>query len=354
MTRAFTYQALPMRVRFGAGALASIGDEVRALGLRRVLVLCTPQQKTLADDLVQALGDHAAGIFAEAAMHVPVDVADRAVRLAGELGADGCVAAGGGSTTGLGKAIALRSSIPVICVPTTYAGSEMTPIWGLTEKGQKRTGRDPRVLPASVIYDPTLTASLPVDISVASGLNAIAHAVEALYAPDSSPVISLMAEEGVRALAAALPAVVADPHDIDARTEALYGAWLCGSTLGATTMSLHHQLCHILGGTFDLPHAQTHAVMLPYVAAFNLPASPAAQTAMRRALRTDSPAAALQHASRELGAPTALRELGVRREDLATVAMKAIEKPYANPRPVSLDDLIGLLERAWAGQPVPD
>lgn len=354
MTRAFTYQALPMRVRFGAGALASIGDEVRALGLRRVLVLCTPEQKTLADDIVQALGDHAAGIFPEAAMHVPVDVADRAVSLAGELGADGCVAAGGGSTTGLGKAIALRSSIPVICVPTTYAGSEMTPIWGLTEKGQKRTGRDPRVLPASVIYDPKLTASLPVQISVASGLNAVAHAVEALYAPDSSPVISLMAEEGVRALAAALPAVVADPHDIDARTEALYGAWLCGATLGATTMSLHHQLCHILGGTLDLPHAQTHAVMLPYVAAFNLAASPAAQAAMRRALGTDSPAAALQHASRKLGAPTALRELGVRREDLAAVAKQATENPYANPRPVSLDDLIGLLERAWAGQPVSD
>ena len=255
MTRSFTYQALPMRVRFGIGALRRLPDEVAALGLTRVLVLCSPEQEATGKLVAEALGDRAAGVLPEARMHVPVEVAHRARTLATELGADGCVAVGGGSAIGLGKAIALEHGLPVIAVPTTYAGSEMTPIWGLTDGGAKRTGRDPRVLPASVLYDPDLTLTLPAGLSATSGMNAIAHAVEGLYAPDASPIISLMAEEGVRALATALPRVVADGADIDARAEAQYGAWLCGAVLGATTMSLHHKLCHTLGGTLDLPHA---------------------------------------------------------------------------------------------------
>ncbi|TLS46610.1 maleylacetate reductase [Streptomyces montanus] len=345
----FTYEALPMRVVFGAGSLAQLPQEARGLGLRRLLVLSTHGQRSLAENAATLLGDACAGIFAEARMHVPADIAAKALQAARDTGADGCVAIGGGSTIGLGKAIALKSGLPVVSVPTTYAGSEMTPIWGLTEGGRKQTGRDRSVLPRSVLYDPELTLSLPVDVSVTSGFNAIAHAVEALYAPDASPVISLMAEEGVRSLAAALPAVAAAPRDLDARTEALHGAWLCGSCLGATTMSLHHKLCHILGGTFDLPHAPTHTVLLPYVAAFNLPAAPDAERALRRALATDDVPEQLARVAAELGAPRSLAELGLTEHDLAEVIAQAQSRPYANPRPAPADALRTLLTDALHG-----
>ena len=284
MISPFTYQALPMRVVFGAGALASLPEEVEAQGLSRVLVLCSPEQEDTGRVVAAALGDRAAGVLAEARMHVPVEVAHRARALAAELGADGCVAVGGGSAIGLGKAIALEHDLPVIAIPTTYAGSEMTPVWGLTEGGEKRTGRDIRVLPKSVLYDAELTLTLPAGLSAASGMNAIAHAVEGLYAPDATPIVSLMAEEGTRALAAALPRVVADGADLDARGEAQYGAWLCGAVLAATTMSLHHKLSHTLGGTLDMPHAQTHTVVLPHALAYNQPAAPDAVAALSRAL----------------------------------------------------------------------
>ena len=190
----FTYEALPMRVLFGAGRSTALAEEVERLGPNRVLVLCTPEQATTAETIAEALGDRSAGVLPGAQMHVPVGVVDAASAHAREVGADGCVAAGGGSTIGLGKAIALRHGLPVIAVPTTFAGSEMTPIWGLTENGVKRTGRDATVLPRSVVYDPELIRTLPVGLAVTSGLNAVAHAVEGLYAPDTSPVVELMAE----------------------------------------------------------------------------------------------------------------------------------------------------------------
>ncbi|WP_414636044.1 maleylacetate reductase [Amycolatopsis sp.] len=346
----FVYQALPMRVRFAQGALAEIPAEMNHLGLKRVLVLATPEQRDLAERVAAGLGDLAAGVFAEARMHVPAEVARRAGDVAGRLGADGCVAIGGGSTIGLGKAIALRLGLPIIAVPTTYAGSEMTPIWGLTEGGEKRTGRDPKVLPASVVYDPDLTTTLPAGLSVTSAANAMAHAVEALYAPDSSPIISLMAEEGVRALTEAIPGVLADGGAGEPRSVALYGAWLCGACLGATTMSLHHKICHGLGGTLDLPHAPTHTVVLPHVLAYNQDHAPAARAAMSRALGTSGdPAIRLWDLLHDWGAPTSLRELGMRREDIATIVCRTLANPYANPRPVTAEDLTGLLTRAWSG-----
>jgi maleylacetate reductase len=350
--RAFTYQALPMRVVFGPGVLAELPAEVAALGLTRVLVLCSPEQEDTGRMVAAALGERAAGVLAEARMHVPVEVAARARDLARELGADGCVAVGGGSAVGLGKAIALEHGLPVVAVPTTYAGSEMTPVWGLTEAGEKRTGRDLRVLPVSVVYDPELTLSLPAQLSATSGVNAVAHAVEALYAPDATPIVSLMAEEGVRALAAALPAVVADGGDLDARGEAQYGAWLCGAVLAATTMSLHHKLCHTLGGTLDLPHAPTHTVVLPHALAFNQPAAPAAVAALSRALGgAPDPARALWELAGRLGAPRSLRELGMDGADVDRIADLAVEHPYANPRPVTRDGVAVLLRAAWAGDP---
>jgi maleylacetate reductase len=350
MIAPFTYQALPMRVVFGAGSLARLPDEVEALRLTRVLVLCSPEQEVTGKQVAEALGDRAAGVLAEARMHVPIEVATRARDLARELGADGCVAVGGGSAIGLGKAIALEHGLPVIAVPTTYAGSEMTPVWGLTEGGQKRTGRDPRVLPRSVVYDPEMTLTLPTQMSATSGMNAIAHAVEGLYAPDATPIVSLMAEEGVRALAAGLPRVVADGADLDARGEAQYGAWLCGAVLAATTMSLHHKLCHTLGGTLDLPHAQTHTVVLPHALAYNGPAAPDAVAALSRALGgAEDPARELWELAGRLGAPRSLRELGMAEDDIGRITDLAVANPYANPRPVTRDGIELLLRAAWAG-----
>jgi maleylacetate reductase len=352
VTREFAYTSLPMRVVFGPGVVRRLPDEVAGLGLGRVLVLCSPEQEATGKLVADALGDRCAGVLPEARMHVPVEVAHRARDVAADLGADGCVAVGGGSAIGLGKAVALEHGLPVVAVPTTYAGSEMTPIWGLTEGGAKRTGRDPRVLPVSVLYDPELTLTLPAGLSATSGMNAVAHAVEGLYAPDASPVVSLMAEEGARALAAALPAVVADGADLEARSEAQYGAWLCGAVLGATTMSLHHKLCHALGGTLDLPHAPTHTVVLPHALAYNQPAAPRAVAALSRALGgAADPARELWELAGRLGAPRSLRELGMAEADVARIAGEAVATPYANPRPVTTEAVTALLHAAWAGDP---
>ena len=348
----FAFEAHLPRVVFGAGRLASLGDEIERLGARRAIVLCTPEQEALARGVATRLGSRCAGIFPGAVMHVPIASARAAREQARALDADCAVAVGGGSTTGLGKAIALESGLPIVAVPTTYAGSEMTPIYGLTEGGEKKTGRDPRVLPRTVVYDPELTLTLPTDLSVTSGLNAIAHACEGLYADDANPVISLMAEEGIRALAAALPRIAASPTDIAARGDALYGAWLCGAVLGHVGMGLHHKLCHTLGGSFNLPHAPTHTVVLPHALAYNAPAAPAAMAAIRRALGTAEAAPlALHRLAVELGAPTSLRAIGMPESGLDRVADLAVSKPYPNPRPLERAPLRALLQRAWEGLP---
>jgi maleylacetate reductase len=347
----FVYDTLPMRVVFGLGRVARLRDEVTRTGIHNVLVLCTPGRADLGTRIAELLGDTAAGIFAGARMHVPVEVAAAGMAEARRVGADGCVAVGGGSAIGLGKAIALETGLPTVCVPTTYSGSEMTSVWGLTEDGDKRTGRDPVVLPRTVVYDPELTVDLPAETSAASGVNAMAHAVEALYAPDVSPVIALMAEESARSLASALPVVVSDPADTDARALALRGAWLAGACLGATTMSLHHKLCHVLGGMFDLPHAPTHAVVLPHVAAFNLPAAPRAAAALQRALRCSDPARALADLTLTLETAPSLEALGLRHADLSAVADVVIARPYLNPRPVTRAAILEILENAWRGEP---
>ncbi len=352
MSNPFLYESLPMRVSFGAGYRSKLADEVNKLGLKRVLVLSTEFQKDLAQEISDSLGELSVGVYAKAEMHVPIETARDAQRFVTDAGADGCIAVGGGSTTGLGKAIALEYGTPIIALPTTYAGSEMTPVWGLTADGVKRTGRDPRVLPTSVIYDPELTLSLPVGMSVTSGFNAIAHAVEALYAPDGSPIISLMAEDGIRALITSLPNVVKHPENIEHRSQALYGAWLCGATLGATTMSLHHKLCHTLGGTFNLPHAETHAVVLPYALAYNAPLAPAAIEALRRATGAEDPARYLRDLSLELGAPASLRELGLTEENVETAVDLATRNPYSNPREVTPEGILRLLTAALNGDSV--
>jgi alcohol dehydrogenase class IV len=349
----FVYQGTPSRVVFECGALSRLPEELDRLGARRALVLSTPEQLPLANRVRDILGERAAGVCAQAVMHVPVEVARAACKMARDLDADCCIAIGGGSTIGLGKAIALESSLPIIAVPTTYAGSEMTPIFGLTEGRLKRTGRDARVLPRTVLYDPSLTLSLPADISAASGINAMAHAVEALYAEDANPITSLMAQESIRALGESLPKLVRAPGDTEIRIRALYGAWLAGTCLGAVGMALHHKLCHTLGGTFNLPHAQTHAVMLAHTAHYNHLAAPAALRKVARALGGNEPAEAgrlLFELNQKLGIPAALADLGLPEGALDEAAELACKNPYVNPRPVERAAIRQLLQDAWEGR----
>lgn len=350
----FVYQASPSRVVFGQGVLSQLPDEVERLGAKRALVLTTPGHRALGEQVAGLLGERSAGVYDRAVMHVPVEVARAARAEAQRLGADCYVAVGGGSTIGLGKAIALESAQPIIAVPTTYAGSEVTPIYGLTEGRLKKTGRDARVLPRTVLYDPALTLSLPADISAASGMNAMAHAVEALYAKDANPIISLMAEEAIRALAQSLPMVVRQPDDIEARSRALYGAWLAGACLGAVGMALHHKICHTLGGTFNLPHAQTHAVMLPHTAHYNHAHAPQALARVARALggqhaRDVGPL--LFQLNRILGIPAGLAAIGMPENGLDEVAMLATANPYDNPAPIERGLILAMLHRAWRGDP---
>ena len=345
----FIYTANPTRVVFGAGALQHLAREIDALGARRALVLCTPEQADAAQRVATLLGERAAGIFPRAVMHVPIETAREARAEARRLGADCAVAIGGGSTTGLGKAIALDSGLPILAIPTTYAGSEMTPIYGLTEGGVKKTGRDARVLPRTVIYDPELSLTLPLGMSVTSGLNAIAHAAEGLYAHDGNPITALMAEEGIRAMAAALPQLARNARDIDARADALYGAWLCGSVLGAVAMGLHHKLCHTLGGSFNLPHAEVHTVILPHALAYNAGHAPEAMARIARALGARDAAQGVFALAAAHGAPTSLRDIGMPEGGLDRAADLAATTPYPNPRPLERAALRALLQRAFDG-----
>jgi alcohol dehydrogenase class IV len=348
--RLFTYTQLPGRVVFGTGALDLLPREIELLGARRALVLSTPEQKAQAEDVAKRLGERCAGVFARAVMHVPIEVAREARTEAKRLGADCAVAIGGGSTTGLGKAIALESALPILAIPTTYAGSEMTPIYGLTEGGLKKTGRDRGVLPKAVIYDPTLTLGLPVGLSVTSGFNAIAHAAEGLYAEDANPIMTLMAEEGIRALAQGLPIIVKNPQSLDARSDCLYGAWLCGAVLGAVGMALHHKLCHVLGGTWNLPHAETHTVVLPHALAFNTPAAPQAMGRVARALAAPHAAQGIYDLMEGLRAPLALKDIGMKESELDRAAELATTSPYFNPRPIDRASIRALLDDAYFGR----
>ncbi|GAA4063587.1 maleylacetate reductase [Actinomadura miaoliensis] len=351
MTLRFTFAPLPTRVVFGPGTLASVRAEVERAGFSRVLVLSTPGHRHLADRVAGLLGDLAAGTHPHAAMHVPAGGAERARETAARLSADGCVAIGGGSTIGLAKAIALSGGPAYVAVPTTYAGSEMTPVWGLTEHGRKRTGRDERVRPVAVVYDPDLTLTLPPETAVVSGVNALAHAVEALYAPNGSPIVDLMAAEAVRVLTANLPRLTVEPGDPGVRARTLHGAWLAGCCLGSTTMGLHHKLCHVLGGTFGLPHAQTHAVVLPYALAYNSAKAPKACAAIAQALGESDPVTALWTWTRNLGAPSSLGELGLTEDAIAPTVDLATRDAYPNPVPLDPGRLRALLEAAVHGAP---
>ena len=345
----FVYIGRPARVIFGAGSLQQLGAEIELLGARKALVLSTPEQRASAERVAQLLGARAAGVFDRAVMHVPIETAREAREVAARLGADCAVAIGGGSTVGLGKAIALDSGLPILAIPTTYAGSEMTSIFGITEGGMKKTGRNDKVLPRTVIYDPELTLSLPPIMSVTSGMNAIAHAAEGFYSASTNPIIDLMAEEGIRALGRALPAIRKSPQDAQGRSDALYGAWLCGTVLASVDMALHHKLCHTLGGSFNLPHAETHTIVLPHALAYNAPAAAEAVARVGKALGGESGPQAVYDLAKDNGAPVALRDIGMKEADLDRACDIAMSNPYPNPRPLERVALRQLLQDAFEG-----
>lgn len=348
---AFEFTALPGRIVFGRGTLGSIANEVARLGCSRAFVLSDAHHaQGAAAEIMQLLGDGAVGLSTDAAMHTPVDVTERVLQRLLATAPDCLVALGGGSTTGLSKALALRTDLPQIVIPTTYAGSEATPILGQTEQGRKTTLRSPKVLPRVIVYDVELTLGMPARLSVVSGMNAMAHAVEALYAEDANPITSVLAEQGIAALARALPLIAAEPQHVEARSDALFGAWACGNCLGTVGMALHHKLCHALGGSFDLPHAETHTVILPHAAAFNESAAPKAMARVARALGADAAGAGLFDLAASLGAPTSLKEIGMSESDLDEAADIATSAPYWNPRPVERDAIRALLDDAYHGR----
>jgi maleylacetate reductase len=353
----FTYSAPVLedrgvRVVFGPGSLVQVASEARTLGAR-IVIISGRHEADAAAAVSSQLGHDLAGRIPDVVQHVPVEVAARAIAAAGEARAGVVVSIGGGSATGLAKAVARGSGLPILAVPTTYAGSEMTPIWGQSDHGEKTTGRDSRVLPRIVVYDSILTITMPPLLTAASGMNALGHAVESLYAPDSTSQSSEVAEEAIRALAHGLPRGVSQPEDLKARTKTLRGAWLAGWALGSTTMGLHHKLAHVLGGMYQLPHAGVHSALLPQVAAFNAPSAPGPFSRAARALGAGGPeevGPALFELATQLKAPTSLADLGLELEAVDVVAKAVAGAPVSNPRAFTEEDVRYLVQQAYLGK----
>jgi alcohol dehydrogenase class IV len=344
----FEYDPSPVRVIFGLGvADRELAGVVDGLGARRALVIVTEREAPLARRLIAPFAERVAGVFTDVHPHVPVNVAEAARAAVARHGADALVSIGGGSTTGTAKAVALTTGLPIVAVPTTYAGSEVTPVWGLTEEGRKTTGTDRRVLPRAVLYDPELTVTLPPALSAVSGLNAVAHCVEAFWGPRANPISSLMAEEGLRALSCGLSGVVRDPGNLDARSGVLYGAWLAGTVFATAGSGLHHKICHVLGGAYDLPHAELHAVVLPHATALVASSLPDVDARLAEALRAPdgTAASALAALARGLGVPTALREIGLPEDELARATRLVVE----HVSDWSQADIEAVLAGAWRG-----
>jgi alcohol dehydrogenase class IV len=346
---AFTYNQSPMRVVFGTGTIARLREELERLALKRPLFIATPGRLQDAVHAANTLSGMEATIHAHAVMHVPVETIAAAGAAAGRHNADSIVAFGGGSALDTSKAVGLEHSLPVVGIATTYGGAEVTPFYGYTEGGIKRGKRDLKMLPRTVIYDPALTVSLPPNVSGPSGINAIAHCVEGLYARDANPVMTLLAAEGIRALSRSLPIVVKDPANLDARADTLYGAWLAGTVLGSVGMALHHNISHVLGGTFGLIHANAHTVVLPHVIAFNREAAPEAMRIVADALGAKDAAQGVYDLEVRIGAPTSLNKIGMPEDGLDRAAKIVVEHPYYNPRPVEYEGVRQLLENAYRG-----
>jgi alcohol dehydrogenase class IV len=352
----FEYNVNPSRVIFGSGSVNKLPAEIKRLNVSRPLLLSTPGKSNYTDklsSLIQAASITVAGTFPHAKAHTPTSVTKEATAFLDSVAADCVVSIGGGSVVGLGKAISIRTGVPHISIPTTYSGSEMTPVLGETQDGKKTTRSDPRIQPAVVIYDVDFTMTLPPAICSTSGINAIAHAVEALYAINANPITTMLALEGIKALAEALPQIVQDPKAGGPRDQAIYGAWLCGTVLGNSSMGLHHKLCHVLGGSFGLPHAETHTIVLPHALSYNAPAIPEQMAKLATVLPGSKGDAlnGLELLLEKLRVPRALKELGMRESDIDKAVEIATGNQYPNPRPLESEWIRELIRRAWAGEP---
>ncbi len=358
---AFVYEAFEQRVVFGEGAFARVGEEVERLGVGRLLIVASPSNRGHADLLATALGPRVAAAIGDARQHAPFEQAEEARAVARANGVDAVVSVGGGTPIGLAKAVALTEEIPVVAVPTTYSGSEMTGIVGITRDGVKKTVGGPFVRPRAAIYDPALTHSLPPGASAASGMNAVAHGIEALYVAAANPLSSLLAEAGLTALGAGIPEVTRDPGNAGARARTLYGAWLAGMALGSTGIALHHRLCHVLGGSYGLDHGETNAVVIPHAVHYNAPAAVAPVARAARAMGaatgdSDGEAAAaaapfLFDFVAGLGVlPVSLAAMGLGEGALDRAAALAVAHVGDNPRPVSRESMRALLDDAWRGR----
>jgi maleylacetate reductase len=346
MPLSFTHDVAPQRVVFAAGALARVGAEAERLKIERALIVTTPGSGVrLGKQVAELLGRRAAALHAEAVIHVPKPVAEGGLAAARAVKADGLIAAGGGSAIGLAKIIARDTGLPIVALPTTYSGSEATTIFGTTDGSRKVTGRDIKVLPRTIIYDPDLTLGLPAAVSAASGMNAIAHCVESFWAEGRTPITLALASEAMRRFANNLPAVVANGGDRDARGECLVASWLAGTVLSVSN-GLQHKLAHVLGG-LGLPHAEAHAIILPHVTRFNLEAAPEAKLRLREAFGIDDPAAALAAMLKRFPIPQRLRELSFEEAKIDFVAGEIAAASITSPRPVSADAVRELLRAAY-------
>jgi len=348
---AFTYTQRNRRMIFGPGARSALTTEVASMGATKVFLIIDGGAITLRAEIENLIGSVLVTTWTDVQQHVPIPLAESARELVTATGSDLVVCVGGGSATGLAKAIALTHRIPIIAVPTTYAGSEQTAIYGLTGDRHKQTGSDLIVLPRVVLYDAELTVGLPAKVTGASAFNALAHSVESLYAPGCNPITTAIALEGVRAINQSLPRVMATPTDIDARAQLLYGAAMSGITLGDTAAAFHHKICHVLGGAFGMVHADAHSVVLPHAIAFNAPAIPIEMSQIASALKccADDVAGSLWDLAVASEVPTSLADLGLRREDLGEVATRAAAEIRTNPRTFTAGDIERLLLDAFDG-----
>ena len=346
----FETSSLPSRVVFGSGALAHLNNHLARLKATRVVVVTTPGRQEMASTVGAQLGTGCVGLLDIAREHVPRSAVEAGRKEVQRVDADCIVTIGGGSATGLGKAIALTRDLQFVAIPTTYAGSEMTAVYGISDDGRKQTGRDERVRPSLVIYDPELTLELPLAASISSLFNATAHAVSALYGSQRDPITPLIAEEAIAVLSSSISQLPERTSELHVRELALFGACLAGSCLSTTVLGLHHRLCHVLGGSFGTPHSQTHTVVLPYVVDFFRDAAPDATEAIGRALGVDDPAACLFDLAESVHAPTDLRSLGLRPDDLERVVQLALQTKIPSPRVVDPDNLSELLIAAFHGR----
>jgi alcohol dehydrogenase class IV len=345
----FEYTSFPNKVFFGEGSFSTVAKLLA--NYDKAFVIAGERQAACVQQLIDELGKERVIHFSNIVQHVPVELVEQARQQQVQAQTNVLVAIGGGSAIGLAKALALQNEHDIIAVPTTYAGSEMTNIWGLTTTAGKTTGRDMKVLPKYVVYDPMFTANMPTSLAATSAMNAMAHLMEAVYAHDTNPITYGYALDGMRKLREGLE-LLATTKQMTIQINQLlqYGSFIAGKALCDVSMSLHHKLAHVLGGTFGLAHADVHTVLQAYVLEYQWDAlSSSVQQDFKEALQHPYPPVALQTLAKNVKAPTQLKEIGFTEKDIDKAVDTVLAKPYANPKPITKAGLEQLLQNALGG-----